>query len=912
MNPLQSNLKREFQEFNSFLISHTTMLKDKSLRYLIYVDILGFEELAKEGAKKTKLIKPEEIRKNFTERVQNKINSLKLANVIERGKKESPDSWLLFTDEFAKVYVAIHEILRAELSFEIAVGKGEFEKHPTEDNLISLRDETIDYLKSNIIGKYHKFYKNKFKKPIKETFILLTKDVFDELDSFEKKYCEEIPYDGMRFYNLSKSVIEEKIKIFDFLKKVGLEEKRYQKIEDLYVPPKNFNKIAEKLRKEKIIFLIGDAEIGKTYTAVKLLLDYYNEGYNPVYYKEREPEKQFEAMSDKLDNVIKNRTAMYFEDPWGKTKFKSPEHIFRDIDNLIDKVSNVDARVIITSREEIFKKFEKKKETAGDLWQHVERLKINTAYSKEDLKEMLKRYLVIFEPKWCRNKKLKQMVINAIKNGTLKTPMSIKELVYFREAKNSDDEKILRQAIKKASDETKIAFGKEITAMFEAGEYEKIVFLSFPYILSDYFYFGINFIEKNYIKFLEFLNKKYNFDLIKAKSFNDVLEWFKNEEIEVDTFGSRNYLKFSHPSYSDGFSYALDNQELCNKIFCNVLKNLVGEDSATPYVAQAVRDNFEKLPEDVRNLLLFKLAEKDSSAPYVPCAASYVVWSVTDNFEKLPKDVRNLLFKLAEKDSTASYVAHAVTDNFEKLPKDVRNLLFKLAEKDSAALGIAWAVTENFEKLPKDVRNLLFKVVEKDAAASDVAWAVTENFEKLPKDVRNLLFFKLAEKDSAASYVAHVVAENFEKLPKDVRNLLFKLAEKDSAASSIVCAIVNNFEKFPEDVRNLLFKLAEKDSTASDVAYIVRYKFEKLPEDVRNLLLFKLAEKDSATFDVVWTVTENFEKLPEDVRNLLFKLAEKDSTTASDVASAISYNFEKLPKDVRNLLLKLNEKDSAA
>ena len=89
---------------------------------------------------------------------------------------------------------------------------------------------------------------------------------------------------------------------------------------------------------------------------------------------------------------------------------------------------------------------------------------------------------------------------------------------------------ILEKAIKRASDETSIAFGKEIIAMFNAGEYEKIVFLSFPYI-SDSFELG--FIKERYDDFLKFLNKKYGLDLINAKSFDYVLNWFEGEEVEI-------------------------------------------------------------------------------------------------------------------------------------------------------------------------------------------------------------------------------------------------------------------------------------------------------------------------------------------------------------------------------------------
>ncbi|PKP58147.1 MAG: hypothetical protein CVT89_03335, partial [Candidatus Altiarchaeales archaeon HGW-Altiarchaeales-2] len=691
-------------------------------KFLIYVDILGFGPLA-EKIGKEKDIESREVRNKFLEIINQKVDEAEKEKLIVGKSYGERDDWILVAENKENTFSTISKILNhhtgytdyKEIPLEIAIGIGEYDERAGLDGRkLVCEPDTIDYLTTYTINKYREWYKEKYNTSIKETFIVITDNFYSELENFnKKKFCEEMSYKGKHFYYLPLNTIKKWAKTIDFFKKIGIEEKRYLQIENLYVQPKNFNEIKEKLNKEKIIFLIGDAEIGKTYTSIKLLLDSYNEGYDPVYYEEGKKKEQFDVMRDKFNNVLQNKTAVYFEDPWGKTEFESPEYIFRDIGNLINKVSGVDTRVIITSREKIFKKFEEKKEITEDLWQHVEKLKINIAYSKKNLKEMMEKYLAVFKPNWCENEKLKKLVFKAIDNGTLKTPMSIKKLIYSR-ASESNNEDILKLCIEKAAEETKIAFGTEITAMFEAKEYEKIVFLSFPYI-SDYF--NLDFIKKSYGDILKVLNKNYGLDSINAKRFGDVLKFFEKEEVEVYLYGDEHKLKFSHPSYSDGFFHAINNKNLCENIFGNVLKELAKKDSAAWYVARAVANNFEKLPDDVRNLL-FELAKKDS-------AAGGVAQAIVNNFNKLPEDVRNLLFKLAEKDSVAEDVARAVAKNFDKLPEDVRNLLFKLAEKDSAAGDVARAIVYNFEKLPEDVGNkLLFELAEKDSAAGDVAWEI--------------------------------------------------------------------------------------------------------------------------------------------------------------------------------------------
>ncbi|MCK4244720.1 MAG: hypothetical protein KAX20_03750, partial [Candidatus Omnitrophica bacterium] len=575
--------------------------------------------------------------------------------------------------------------------------------------------------------------------------------------------------------------------------------------------------------------------------------------------------------------------AIYLEDPWGKVEFEKAESFFRHLEDLILRAKSEKCKIIVTSREKVFKEFEKKKETAEDLWKYVSELKVNLAYSEENLREMLKRYIKVFEPAWYNVMKLRKIAFEAV-GEKLRTPMGIWKLI-ARYTEDAKDEEGLKEGIEKAAEETKIAFAREIKEIFNKGEYDKLVFLSFPYIDVK--------LEVAKSCYMEIL-KNLGFDLIKATDFDALVEEFN--EVEV---GWR--IKYVHPSYLDAFGYALvDNgkpNNISKKIFSEVLLKVSDIDEAAWNVAFFVANNFDTLPENVRNLL-FKLSERYKTANAVAMAvasnfdklpenvrdilftlskkdeasffsASGVAWAVIQNFDVLPTYVRNLLFKLAEKNETAGRVAMVVADGFYDLPKNVRNkLLLKLSEKDKAAWGVAEVIVENFDDIPKNVRSLLFKLSEEDKAAEGVAEAVADNFDNLPENVRSTLLFKLSEKDEAVGYVAEVIAKNFDDLPKNVRSLLFTLSEKEGTAGEVAYFITAYFNSLPEDVRKLLFKLSEKDKAAEGVAEAVAEYFDKLPEDVRNELLFKLSEKDEAAWVVAEAIVENFDKLPPNIRNL--------------------------------------------
>jgi Mg/Co/Ni transporter MgtE len=700
------------------------------------------------------------------------------------------------------------------------------------------KKEIIKFLKSDIINPYRSYYKKKHGEKIKETFVLFTPDFFDDLEPLDRKYCERISYKTKTFFVADVNKVQQRGRVFKFLEKIGYAgSKWYGRIDEVYVPPLDYEDMKRTLKEKRIVFITGTQEYGKTYTAVRLMWEYYNSGYEPKWIKGGERAERVEVRR-KLEDIraeLKPGHIIYFEDPFGKTKYERREGLEREIGTIIDTVRQIeDVFVIVTSREEVFKEFEKEKISAKELGVFERKLNVKkSSYDYEKRKEILLTWAEAENCKWLETERLKELVLRSIKyEKILPTPLSIKDFAVASFGIEKESE--LREKIKEKSKETAKAFAEEIKNMTD----DKILFLSFLFISDN---FKVEFVRATYQELVEEL------DLKDAWEFDRVLDWFKDDKIninpnapfylrtprETSQFKDDKYstndegINFSHSSYSEALPYLLVEDGYITRInrdiFSELLFKLAEKDKGAGAVASAVANNFDKLPEDVRNLL-FKLSEKD-------VAAWDIAWAVIYNFDKLPEDVRNLLFKLAEKDKAAWVVAYAVAANFDKLPEDVRNLLFKLAEKDEAAWAVASEVAYNFDKLPEDVKNLLFKLSEKDKAAGAVAYTVAANFDKLPENVRNLLF-----KLKAAWAVSHAVAVNFDKLPENVRNLLFKLSEKDKAAWAVAHAVAANFDKLPENVRNLLFKLAEKDKAAWAVSHAVAANFDKLPEDVRNLL----------------------------------------------------------------------------
>ncbi len=85
--------------------------------------------------------------------------------------------------------------------------------------------------------------------------------------------------------------------------------------------PKEYPNIIERLERSKLVFIIGDPGIGKTYTAVKLLWDYYEKGYEPIWFTGLERTERL-IQRQTLENFhLEKKQIIYFEDPFGRTEF---------------------------------------------------------------------------------------------------------------------------------------------------------------------------------------------------------------------------------------------------------------------------------------------------------------------------------------------------------------------------------------------------------------------------------------------------------------------------------------------------------------------------------------------------------------------------------------------------------------
>ena len=762
--------------------------------FIIYLDILGFEELA-ENIEKNENIRSERVRKDlFIDPVRIKIEKLKSEGKIV-GWKPVADNWILIINGFENLYEILSKILEIEINieryvthskenygkiqFEIAIGSYEFDKWAELDGDEIICDgNTIKFLKSNLITEYKKFYKNEYSQRITESFIIATNSFVDDLSLGMKKYFvkNELEYGkndvSTKYYLLSNENILKEGKIPEFLKTIGQTYSDFSGglIDRLFVPPDEFDEIKSKLKKDRIVFISGTAGYGKTYTTIRLLWEWYNNGYTPKWIVGKE-EKQRENVRNKLANIdteLKPRHIIYFEDPFGRTTYERRDDLKERINHIINSIkNNDDIYSIITSRKDVLEQFEKESYSVEEIRRFEQQLNIiKPSYDFHKRKKIIEQWAEEKECEWAEEKNLKNVIISSLLDEKiLPTPLNIHDFVIAtRKIKNITE---LKQYLDKYSKEGEKAFADEIKGLYYSGRKDRVLFLSFIFVSEN---FTFDFIKKQY-------------DEMKYEHHEDIRKiLFEEHRVKRELsrrimWGMRSQngfpdklnfcmLSFSHPSYSKALSYVLEDSG-CQKIFCDVLKKLAGDKLAARYTLNAVAKNFDKLPKNAINELLLKLADREE-------LAEDLVDIIAANFNELSQNVQNILFNFANRDKIAKYVSRATAKYFYTFPENVRNeLLLNLSDKKEASEDLANVIVTNFDILPKAIQNILFEFADKKYESKYIIWAIVMNFNNLPSIVQNILF-ELSDREYAAVYILWATAIEFYNLPENAQNLLYK------------------------------------------------------------------------------------------------------------------------------------------
>ncbi len=388
-----------------------------------------------------------------------------------------------------------------------------------------------------------------------------------ELDITHKK-----PYKSKNGYSESnvKVIEEDNNQMSDrygFLKAIGVDEDRYKFIDSYYVKPKEYKEMSKLLEKDNVLVITGDPGIGKTYTAVHFLQKYYRRGYRPLWFYGLAKEDRDSQKEQLLTFEPQDRDAVYIEDPFGKTVFENREELKTIFSNLIQRFRSSKAKLIITSRTEVFKQFKNEVVSADNLEAFKKELNVrNPSYDIPELQLIARHYIKSYTS-WGHKKNFISIVMNGISQKKLISPLMIYNLV-----KNHSDAKktnILMDAINSAQTTDLICqFAYEIKSLSHPAKV----------LLYMVLLYGKQSVSLNSEMFDRCQAALRNKILFEGSSFIFELRGQDNHRIQRLGLKYPAY-RFSHPAYEEALITLTESDSTCALIAEICLKTILKQNS---------------------------------------------------------------------------------------------------------------------------------------------------------------------------------------------------------------------------------------------------------------------------------------------------------------------------------------------
>jgi hypothetical protein len=297
--------------------------------FIIYADILGFEKLAETLFTITNYRSVEEAREHFLLRpFKEKCEEIAVKYDIE--SRPLTDDCYFFARDLNQVTHIVSSIISIGITVQnfkyipvsVAIGRVDLRESSSE---VFVKDEVIKALKNDLIGKFKKNYQYITGESIRESFIVCSDEFYQHLDNLEKEHYQAIKLSNNEIiYVVNPSKYRKHAMLLEFIHQVELPV-RYQRIDDVYVKPVEFETLLIKIKENHILFLTGSGELGKTFTAVRIMYELHLDSklkgfYHPGTVRE-ERLGSSKALVALIDDTPSN-SIIYFEDPFGKYRYE--------------------------------------------------------------------------------------------------------------------------------------------------------------------------------------------------------------------------------------------------------------------------------------------------------------------------------------------------------------------------------------------------------------------------------------------------------------------------------------------------------------------------------------------------------------------------------------------------------------
>jgi len=555
---------------------------------------------------------------------------------------------------------------------------------------------------------------------------------------------------------------------------------QYWNLDNIYVPPREYDEIMKILREKHIVFIVGPPHVGKTFTAARILWHYYSERLRkprwvtpkplepePISWK-RDPERRSSEPGETLVALIKENVGhdrvTYVEDLFGRTsdeeaKWKdySPGELLFHLAEYVRSQS--ESRVVVTSREKIFDDALKADSRLKGLVVKLEgRVDLKaSSYTAGDKATLMEKYAGLHECEWfAGDASLPADVARAA--GELATPQAI--ALFCGLARTAKSPKEREQHIQSCKQELTTAFANEIAALDDATlavllvaqltrSGHDVFAAAFPGLAGD----DPGAVWKQ-----------------AEENLGDRASFTEGDAREVD-------VAYVHPGYREAVYLALEAPRvnaLLNSMISGLGKSAEIENRRC--AVNAALRSYVHLNRDGRDIL--KALVRDRATEVREWAADALAWK----FAGLDREGREILKALARDPASKvrQSVATGLAWDFADLDRDGRDILKALA-RDRKTEVRRWAadgLARNFKALDREGREIV-QALARDPRTMVRQWAadaLARNFAGLDREGREIL--KALARDRKMEvrlWAADALAWDFAGLDREGREILESL-----------------------------------------------------------------------------------------------------------------------------------------
>ena len=408
---------------------------------------------------------------------------------------------------------------------------------------------------------------------------------------------------------------------YNFLQLIGNNNIGYKLIDDLFVEPNEYLQIKKSLEEKNIVLVIGDPGIGKTYTAVKLLHEYYKEGYKPIWVMGMSKEDR-ELQSAKIMNYEPNeREIVYFEDPFGRTQFERRDDVLQIFLPLLDRIKNSHSKLIVTSRSTVFQSFKNEVPHSELMNEYVEILNIQKpSYSKAKLKQIYEN-LCNVDTNNGLYEKWRNAIYRAIDRNQLITPIMINQLAGTLQTITTDNQFWERISLLKSNNLLMVVMNELKMLSVPSRILLFIMFLHGRYLVK------LSAINEEYSRTQHLVKDELGLPFMSLLSSELTLQKSRIEKIGT----KKQALRFVHPMYEEAIGELIQKDVSSLNVFMICFKSLVVSSvpahvlllqmiKKTPNIAKQICQNID--------FLKINITTKDRMKLFLNCSKSKDVFFV--------------------------------------------------------------------------------------------------------------------------------------------------------------------------------------------------------------------------------------------------------------------------------------------